>query len=209
MARIKKEGANMSKVLFIKANPKKDSESNTFRLANVFMDEYKKNNPNDEIITLDLYKNNIRPLDEQMVTGIFAGEDNEVKRNARLFEECDKYVFAAPMWNLSIPSILKSYFDYITYVGITFKYTEQGPVGLLSNKPRKAMHIVSRGGTYKEGPAKEFELGDKYVRTILGFLGVYDVETLSLEMTNILQGEALETARNIANENAIELANKF
>lgn len=199
----------MSKVLFIKANPKNDNESNTFRLANVFMEEYKKNNPNDEVITLDLYKENIRPLDEEMVKGIFAGVDNEVKRNAQLFAECDKYIFAAPMWNLSIPSILKSYFDYVTYVGITFKYTEQGPVGLLKDKQRKALHIVTRGGMYSEGPAKEFESGDKYIRTILGFLGVYDVDTLSLEMTNVLQGDALEKARDEANEKAVELAKKF
>lgn len=199
----------MSKVLFIKANPKKDNESNTFRLANVFMEEYKKNNPEDEIITLDLYNENVRPLDEEMVKGIFAGEDNEIKRHAQLFAECDKYIFAAPMWNLSIPSILKSYIDYISYVGITFKYTEQGPVGLLSNMNKKAIHIVTRGGMYSEGPAKDYELGDKYLRTILGFLGVYEVETLSLEMTNVLQGDALEEARNSANEKAVNLAKKF
>lgn len=199
----------MSKVLFIKANPKKDNESNTFRLANVFMEEYKTNNPEDEIITLDLYKENVRPLDEEMVKGIFAGEDNEIKRHAQLFAECDKYVFAAPMWNLSIPSILKSYIDYISYVGITFKYTEQGPVGLLANMNKKAVHIVTRGGSYSEGPAKDYELGDKYLRTILGFLGVYEVETLSLEMTNVLQGDALEEARNTANEKAVDLAKKF
>jgi len=199
----------MSKVLFIKANPKKDNESNTFRLANVFMEEYKKNNPEDEIITLDLYKENVRPLDDEMVKGIFEGEENEVKRHAQLFAECDKYVFAAPMWNLSIPSILKSYIDYISYVGITFKYTEQGPVGLLANMNKKAVHIVTRGGMYSEGPAKDYELGDKYLRTILGFLGVYEVETLSLEMTNVLQGDALEEARNAANEKAVDLAKKF
>ncbi len=129
-----------------------------------------------------------------MVAGMFEGLDNEVRKHAKLFAECEKYIFAAPMWNLSIPSILKAYFDYVSYVGITFKYTENGPMGLLSDKPRKAMHIVTRGGMYSEGVAKEFELGDKYIRTILGFLGVGDVQTLALENTNVLQGEDLQQA---------------
>ena len=199
----------MSKILFIKANPKSDNESNTFKLANVFIEEYKSNNPDDEIITLDLYKENIKHLDGEMLRGIFAGEDNEVKRHAELFASADKYVIAAPMWNLSIPSILKSYIDYVSYVGITFKYTENGAVGLLAGKNKKAVHVVTRGGMYSEGPAKEYELGDKYLRTLLGFLGIYDVETLSLELTNVLQGEELEAARDKSNERAREMAKTF
>jgi FMN-dependent NADH-azoreductase len=199
----------MSKVLYIKANPKSDEISNTFKLANTFLEEYKRNNPNDEIIELDLYKENIRPLDGEMVEGIFEGVDNEVKRHAKLFAGCDKYIFAAPMWNLSIPSILKAYFDYVSYVGITFKYSENGPIGLLADKPRKAMHIVTRGGMYSQGPGKEFELGDKYIRTILGFFGIYDIKTLALENTNVLQEEELQKAIDKAHNESRELAKEF
>lgn len=199
----------MSKVIYIKANPKEDSESNTFKLANVFLEEYVKNNPDDEIITLDLYKENIKPLDNEMLTSMFTGGDNEAKKYAKLFAECDKYIFAAPMWNLSIPAILKGYFDYVSYVGVTFKYTENGPVSLLTDKTRKAVHIVSRGGMYSEGPAKEFELGDKYIRTILGFLGIYDVETLAFENANVFKGNDLEQAINRSYDEAKELARKF
>lgn len=199
----------MSKVLYIKANPKPDNESNTFRLSNEFMDEYIKANPEDEIITLDLYKEDIFPLDYDMLGELFQGVENDIREHAKLFASADKYVVAAPMWNLSIPSILKSYIDYVTYVGITFKYTAEGPIGLLADKPRKAMHIVTRGGAYSEGPGADYEMGDRYLRTIFGFMGVTDFNTLSLELTNVLQGADLENAREKANERARELARGF
>ncbi|EQB86742.1 FMN-dependent NADH-azoreductase [Clostridium punense] len=199
----------MSKVLYIKANPKPDSESNTFKLSNEFIEEYKKQNPNDEIIILDLYKENIRPLDNEMVTNMFSGVKDEVYHQAELFASVDKYVFAAPMWNLSIPAILKAYFDYVSYVGIAFKYTEQGAVGLLADKGKKAVHIVSRGGAYSEGPSASYEMGDRYVKTILGFFGIYDVKTLALELTNVLQDEEFEKAANRSYEEARRMAREF
>lgn len=199
----------MSKVLYIKANPKPDSESNTFKLSNEFIEEYKKQNPNDEIIILDLYKENIRPLDNEMVTNMFSGVKDEVYNQAELFASVDKYVIAAPMWNLSIPAILKAYFDYVSYVGIAFKYTEQGAVGLLADKGKKAVHIVSRGGVYSEGTGASYEMGDRYIKTILGFFGIYDVKTLALELTNVLQGEEFEKAANRSYEEARRMAREF
>ncbi len=197
----------MSKVLVIKANPKLDEDSNTFKLLGIFLKEYEKNNPNDTIETLDLYKENVRPLDANMLYAMFNNQDNEMIKYAKHFASFDKYIFAAPMWNLSIPSILKAYFDYICYVGITFKYTETGAVGLLTGK--KVLHIVSRGGAYGEGMAKDFELGDRYIRVISHFLGIEHVKTLTIELTNVLSHEELEKVRLIANEQAIQLAKEF
>jgi FMN-dependent NADH-azoreductase len=199
----------MSKVLYIKANPKPDSESNTFRLSNEFIEEYKRINPSDEVIPLDLYKEGIKPLDGEMVKELFAGVENDIKRHALLFASADKYVVAAPMWNLSIPAMLKAYIDYVTYVGITFKYTEEGPVGLLADKSKKAIHIVTRGGAYSEGPAASYELGDKYLRTIFAFMGIQDFRTLKLELTNVLQGEQLEGAKKRAYTEAKTMAMEF
>lgn len=197
------------KLLYVKANPKSDSDSTTFALANVFVEEYKKRNPETEIITLDLYKEGIAPLDADTLTKMFSGQDNRALVYAKQFAEMDQYVIAAPMWNLSIPAILKAYFDYVSYVGISFKYAENGPIGLLSDKPRKAVHVSSRGGMYSEGPAKEFDLGDKYVRTILGFFGITQVESLFLENANVLQGDDLQKAIEQSHQNARNLAAKF
>ncbi|MBU3811693.1 MAG: FMN-dependent NADH-azoreductase [Candidatus Niameybacter stercoravium] len=176
----------MSKVLYIKANIKKEGESRTFKVADSFIEEYKKNNPEDEIVVLDLYKENIDFLRPEDLGGIFGPKDETSKNHPILkyayqFAEADKYIIAAPMWNLSIPAILKAYIDYISVTGITFKYTEKGPVGLLNNK--KAVHIVSRGGEYNNTP---YEMGDRYLRTILGFFGIQEIETIAVENVDVM-----------------------
>ena len=198
----------MAKVLFIKSNPKDVEDSNTFQLAREFLNEYKKLNPDDEIDFIDLYEEeNLKFIDSEMLQQMFSGQDNIMAQYAKHFTEYDKYVFATPLWNLSFPAILKAYFDYICYAGITFKYTEQGSVGLLKDRPRKAIYITSRGGEYTNGPLKD--LGELYAHTILNFLGVSDVETLALENTNVFMGEALEKAKEDAFNRAREVAHRF
>ena len=107
------------------------------------------------------------------------------------------------MWNLSFPAILKAYIDYVSVSGITFKYTAEGPVGLLNNK--KAVHIVSRGGGYDNSP---YEMGDRYLRTILGFFGIKDIETIAIDNLDVM-GVNVEEKVEEGIENAISLAKKF
>ncbi len=195
----------MSKVLYIKANIKVEGESRTFKVSDSFIEEYKKNNPSDEVITLDLYEENIDFLRPDDLGKIFGPKNDESRNNPILryayeFAEADKYIIAAPMWNLSIPAILKAYIDYISVTGITFKYTAEGPVGLLNNK--KAVHIVSRGGEYGNAP---YEMGDRYLRTILRFFGISDIETIAIENVDVMgadvQGkveEGIEKAKLVA-----------
>lgn len=195
----------MSKVLYVKANIKNEGESRTFKVSDSFVEEYKKNNPEDEIITLDLYKENIDFLRADDLGKLFGPKDEESKNNSILkyayqFADADKYIIAAPMWNLSMPAILKAYIDYVSVTGITFKYTEKGPVGLLNDK--KAVHIVSRGGEYRDAP---YEMGDRYLRTILEFFGIHDIETIAIENLDVagvdVQGkieEGIEKSKLIA-----------
>ena len=198
----------MSKVLYIKANIKNEGESRTFKVSNSFVEEYKKNNPEDEIITLDLYKENIDFLRHDDLGKLFGPKDEESKnisilKYAYQFADADKYIIAAPMWNLSFPAILKAYIDYVSVSGITFKYTAEGPVGLLNNK--KAVHIVSRGGGYDNSP---YEMGDRYLRTILGFFGIKDIETIAIDNLDVI-GVNVEEKVEEGIENAISLAKKF
>lgn len=198
----------MSKVLYIKANIKNEGESRTFKVSDSFVEEYKKNNPNDEIITLDLYKENIDFLRADDLGKLFGPKDEESKNNSILkyayqFADADKYIIAAPMWNLSFPAILKAYIDYVSVSGITFKYTAEGPVGLLNNK--KAVHIVSRGGGYDNSP---YEMGDRYLRTILGFFGIKDIETIGIDNLDVI-GVNVEEKVEEGIEKATSLAKKF
>ena len=198
----------MSKVLYIKANIKNEGESRTFKVSDSFVEEYKRNNPKDEIITLDLYKENIDFLRADDLGKLFGPKDEESKNNSILkyayeFADADKYIIAAPMWNLSFPAILKAYIDYVSVSGITFKYTAEGPVGLLNNK--KAVHIVSRGGGYDNSP---YEMGDRYLRTILGFFGIKDIETIAIDNLDVI-GVNVEEKVEEGIEKATSLAKKF
>ena len=198
----------MSKVLYIKANIKNEGESRTFKVSDSFVEEYKKNNPNDEVIVLDLYKENIDFLRPEDLGKLFGPKDEESKNNSILkyayeFADADKYIIAAPMWNLSFPAILKAYIDYVSVSGITFKYTAEGPVGLLNNK--KAVHIVSRGGGYDNSP---YEMGDRYLRTILGFFGIKDIETIAIDNLDVMGVNVKEKVEE-GIEKAISLAKKF
>lgn len=198
----------MGKVLYIKANIKNEGESRTFKVSDSFVEEYKKNNPEDEIITLDLYKENIDFLRVDDLGKLFGPKDEESKNNSILkyayqFADADKYIIAAPMWNLSFPAILKAYIDYVSVSGITFKYTAEGPVGLLNNK--KAVHIVSRGGGYDNSP---YEMGDRYLRTILGFFGIKDIETIAIDNLDVMGVNVKEKVEE-GIEKAISLAKKF
>src|SRR4051812_43118236 len=88
--------------------------------------------------------------------------------------EADTIVIGLPMYNFSVPSTLRAYFDHVARVGVTFKYTDKGPVGLLTGK--KAYVFVTRGGVYGAHHSHT-----KYVRDFLAFLGIVDVEFVYAE----------------------------
>ena len=181
----------MAKVLYITANPKPENEAFSLRLGKAFMEKVKELSPDDEIIELDLYKTDIPFLDADVFNGwgklaenesLTPEEQQKVNRINELvdqFIEADKYVFVTPMWNLSFPPRLKLYIDSICMAGKTFKYTESGSVGLLQGK--KAVHLHARGGIYSEGPGKEIEFADRYLRAILNFMGITDVQSVIAE----------------------------
>ncbi len=179
----------MSTVLCIQANAKPEGQSRTFKISDSFMESYRKYHPEDQIITLDLYKEGIRFLSAEDVNTVF-GPKTEESRNhpilkyAYQFAEADKYVVAEPLWNLSIPAIFKAYIDYICVTGITFTYTEEGSVGLCQGK--KAVNISTRGGMYSEEPFCSLEMGDRYLRGLFGFLGITDFTTIYADGLDVI-----------------------
>ena len=198
----------MSKVLYIKANIKPEGQSRTYQVSDTFIEEYQKQHPEDEIITLDLYKEDIDFLRPQDLEVLFGPKTEESQQHPHLkyayqFAKADKYIVATPMWNLSFPAILKAYIDYISVSGITFKYTAEGPVGLCNDK--KALYIVARGGAYENAP---IEMGERYLRTIFGFFGITDFTTLSIDNLDGNSEKAPELVDK-AKQRAKELATTF
>ena len=92
----------------------------------------------------------------------------------------DIVVVGAPMYNLGVPSQLKSWIDRISVAGKTFRYSEQGPVGLAGGK--KVIIASSRGGIYSAGsPAAIFEHQESYLKAVFSFLGVSDITFIRAE----------------------------
>ncbi len=192
----------MSTLLYIKANAKEDKDSMSIKISDYFIKEYKNRNPKDKIITLDLKKEPIEFLTKEDLKIIFGKDkalDHPILNYARQFAKADKYVISEPMWNLSVPAVLKAYIDYICVPGITFEYDEEGTKGLLSD--RKAINISSRGGLYPREMGPRVEMGDSYIRKVFALFGVVKYQTLYLEGadnkkydTEILLQQALEDA---------------
>ena len=211
----------MAKVLYITANPNDETQSYSMATGKAFIETYKEKNPNDEVIHLDLYNEYIPLIDADVFSGwgklqsgsgfeqLAAEEQSKVGRLGELsdqFASADKYVFVTPFWNFSFPAIMKAYIDSIAVAGKAFKYTEQGPIGLLTDK--KALHIQARGGVYSEGPAAEIEMGHRYLNVIMNFFGVPSFEGLFIEGHNAMPDKAQEIKEN-AIARAKDLAHTF
>lgn len=207
----------MAKVLYVKVNPKSDEQSRSSILANHFIEEYKQHHPEDTIEKLDLYKADIPFLDVDVFSawGKFAAHEElteaEMIKALRMdeltsqFLEADKLIFALPFWNLSYPPMFKAYIDTICIAGKTFHYTENGPEGLVPEKP--LLLIESRGGIYSEGPAAEIENSQRYFKTIMGFMGLKNVTSVIAEgldvdpnQTEAILGEAKQKLTEIAGD---------
>jgi FMN-dependent NADH-azoreductase len=211
----------MAKLLYITANPKAEEQSFSLSVGRAFLNAYKQQNPQDEIVELDLYQTDIPYIDTDVFSGwgklqqghafdqLSADEKAKVSRINQLtdqFIEADKYVFVTPMWNFSFPPKMKAYIDTICIAGKTFKYTENGSVGLLTDK--KAVHIQARGGIYSEAPMNEFEFGDRYLKAVLGFIGITDVQSIIVEGMAQFPNEA-EGIKEKAIKQAQEVAKNF
>lgn len=122
------------------------------------------------------------------------------------FLEADKVVFGFPLWNLTIPAVLHTYIDYLNRAGKTFKYTPEGPVGLIGDK--KIALLNARGGVYSEGPAAEVEMAVKYVASMMGFFGATNMETVVIEGHNQFPDKAEEII-TAGLEEAAKVASKF
>ena len=211
----------MATVLYITAHPNDHQASYSMAVGKEFIDTYREANSTDEVIHLDLYKLNIPHIDADVFSGwgklrsgssfdqLSDAEKSKVGRLNEIVEQyaaADKYVFVSPMWNFSFPPLLKAYIDAVCIAGKTFKYTENGPVGLLTEK--KAIHIQASGGVYSEGPAAGFESGHSYLKKIMQFHGVPSFEGIFVEGMGAMPDKA-QSIKEKAIAQAQEVAKRF
>jgi FMN-dependent NADH-azoreductase len=208
----------MAKVLFIKANSRPIEQAVSVKLYHTFLDSYKESHPEDTIIELDLFEENLPYYDTDKINGMYklangielTSSEKEatdtVNKYLNQFLEADKIVMAFPLWNFTIPAPLHTYLDYMGQAGKTFRYTAEGPVGLLPDK--KVALLNARGGVYSEGPAQSSEMSVNYVNTLLNFWGVEDTTTVIIEGHNQYPDRAEEIIE-AGLQKAATVANNF
>ncbi|MFC7518551.1 FMN-dependent NADH-azoreductase [Herbaspirillum sp. GCM10030257] len=118
------------------------------------------------------------------VRGVAQSEAEHATRTLsdRLIAElqaADLVVIGAPMYNFSIPSTLRTWFDHVLRPRVTFSYGADGPEGQLKGK--HAIVVEARGGLYSEGPAQTIDFQEPYIRQLLGFMGITDVSFIHAE----------------------------
>lgn len=210
----------MAKLLYITCNLKAPEDSVGLSVGAEFLKEYQRANPDDEVHSLDLYRDNIQRIDMDVLSGwgklrkgveFAALTDDEQRKVSRIwkhadqFKCADKIVFVTPMYNLGFPAELKMYIDSVCVVGKTFTYTAAGPVGLLKGQGKKCFHIHSSGG-FHHGKVEDFSV--PYLKTIMGFMGIEDFQAVVVEGVDAIPDRAGEF-KDSAMKQAREVAAQF
>jgi FMN-dependent NADH-azoreductase len=134
-----------------------------------------------EVEYLDLATQPIPHLDAEILMGQNVEQSALGERIIQQYLDADVVVIGAAMYNFGITSTLKAWIDRISVAGRTFKYTENGPVGLAGDK--KAYIASSRGGVYGENSPVDFQ--EDFLKTVFNFTGVTDVEIIRAEGVNM------------------------
>ena len=193
----------MSNILLIQSSIFGE-QSRSLGLAREFLNRHY---PGQEVADRVLTPASMPHLDGETAVAFKTPEAQRTERQKQLvtlsdtliaeLERADTIVLAAPMYNFSISSTLKAWIDHVARAGRTFRYTAQGPEGLLKGK--KVVVLTARGGHYSgQSPSRAFDFQEPYLRAGLGFLGMSDVTFVYLEGLNISPDEAakgLERAR--------------
>ncbi|MEC1695473.1 FMN-dependent NADH-azoreductase [Schinkia azotoformans] len=184
----------LSKVLFITANDRPAEQAISSKMYETFLNTYKEANPADKITELNLFNADLPDYGNTAIMGVYkrnqgleltteeAKAADLVEQYLNQFLSVDKIVLAFPLWNSMVPAPLVNYISYLAQAGRTFKYTAEGPVGLVTDK--KVVLLNARGGDYSSEAMAPFEMAIKYVQTNLGFWGITDIETIVIEGHN-------------------------
>ena len=172
-------------ILQINSSARRDASHST-RLANRIVERLRAADPDATLTVRDLGRSPHPVLDEATLTALFTPapqrtpeQASRVAQDDALIAEiqaADVVVLGVPMYNFGVPASLKNWIDAISRAGVTFRYTEKGPEGLLKGK--KLYVALTRGGHYRNTPA---DTQVPYLTPVFGFLGLVDVHFVYAE----------------------------
>lgn len=177
------------------------------RLAQRFVADWRAQHPEGRVITRDLSSEPVPHLTAERFQAFLSQPEARTDEQRALAEysdalieeikSADTIVFAVPMYNFSVPSTLRAYFDHIARAGVTFRYTANGPEGLVKGK--KAFVFITRGGVYPDAADTQ----TPYLRQFLGFIGITDVSFVyaqGLSMGDAVREKSLTEAHDAIGE---------
>ncbi|SMF49283.1 FMN-dependent NADH-azoreductase [Pseudogulbenkiania subflava] len=166
------------------------NQGQSSQLSDAFVEAWQASHPGSQVTLRDLAVDPVPHLDAASFQSFLTkAEERTAEQQAKVeysdtliaeLQEADVLVIGLPLYNLGVPSTLKAWIDQVARAGITFRYTANGPQGLLSGK--KAYVFATRGGRYA-GTA--FDTQTDFVRNFLGFIGITDVEFVYAEGLNM------------------------
>jgi FMN-dependent NADH-azoreductase len=207
----------MKKLLHIIATPRAE-ESRTLKVSASYLELFTKTHPDWVVEELNLTKEDLPSLTVKRVDGkyvLLGGKElsgefraawQEIIQHIERFLSADAYLVSTPMWNFSIPYVLKHYLDIIVQPKYLFQYTKTGVEGLVKN--RKMVVITSRGGDYSTPESRTLDHQEPYLRAIFGYVGIKDIQFIiaqPMDMGDSLQAQKIQEAQGKAKELARQL----
>ncbi len=202
----------MKKVLHIIASPRGQA-SRTLKISQRLIEKIKAKYGDIDLDNLDLFQEELPQMNVTRVKGkytLMSGEPlegeslaawDQIKAHIARFLSADLIIISTPMWNFSIPYVLKHYIDIIVQPGFMFKYTDKGPVGLAGG--RELFIVSTRGGDYSKGsPAESFDRLEPYLSQVFTFIGFSDIRHISAQPMDA----ATEEVREAKISQAVSLA---
>ncbi len=172
-------------ILQINSSARADQSQST-RLARDIVDRLQKSNADAGLTVRDLGRTPHPELGEAALAALFTPADQRTPDQAARvalddaliaeLQAADVIVFGVPMYNFGVSAQLKNWIDAIARSGVTFRYTDKGPVGLVQGK--KVYVALTRGGLYRNTPA---DTQVPYLRNVFAFLGMTDVQFIYAE----------------------------
>ncbi|MBX3605725.1 MAG: FMN-dependent NADH-azoreductase [Piscinibacter sp.] len=160
--------------------------SHSSRLAGELVARLREQHPDAQVVLRDLARTPHPALDEAALQALFTEPaQRSPEQAARValddtliaeIQAADVVVIGVPMYNFGVPAALKNWIDAIARARVTFRYTEQGPEGLLKGK--RVVLVLTRGGRYRDTP---LDTQLPYLKSVLGFLGMTDVQPVFAE----------------------------
>lgn len=161
------------------------ADGQSSRLADRFVADWLARHPDGRVVKRDLANDPVPHLTAQRFQALLSNPEARTAEQRAVTDysdtliaelrNADTIVFAVPMYNFSVPSTLRAYFDHIARAGVTFRYTANGPEGLLKGK--QAFVFITRGGIYPNAADTQ----TPYLRQFLGFIGITDVKFVFAE----------------------------